>query len=54
MEPSKRARSINSKGKLTEHDSSLFLDGKRTVPHEASFTEHLDDKNRMSYQQQEM
>ena len=49
VEPSKRARSINSKGKMPEHDNSLFLDGKRTVPHDKSFTEHLDEKNRMSY-----
>ena len=48
-EPGKRARSINSKNKLPEHDSSLFLDGKRTVPHDKSFTEHLEEKNRMSY-----
>ena len=54
LEPSKRARSINSKGKMQEHDNSLFLDGKRTVPHDNSFTEHLDEKNRMSYQQQEV
>jgi len=35
-------------------DNSLFLDGKRTVQHEKSFTEHLDDKQRMIYEQQQM
>ena len=52
IEQSKRARSINSKTKFVEHDNSLFLDGKKTVPHDKSFTEHLDEKNRMTYQHQ--
>ena len=52
VESAKRARSIN-KSKFVDPDSSLFLDGKRTVSHDKSFTENIDEKNRMHYQQQD-
>lgn len=43
-----RARSIN-KSKFVDPDSSLFLDGKRKTTHDKSFTEHLEEKNKVLY-----
>ena len=43
-----RARSIN-KNKFVDPDSSLFLDGKRKTQHDKSFTEHLEEKNKVLY-----
>lgn len=50
---SKRARSMqknnNNNSKFLDSDSSLLMEAKRAQGHDKSFTEHIDDKNRVQY-----